>query len=70
MTENLSPDATSARLLEMAETFARQGRPAMAEAARRAAVSPSPPISWRPATPRPDASDAGPRWVWSSTRRP
>ena len=35
------------RLLEMAETFAQQGRPAMAEAARRAAVRPSPPLPWR-----------------------
>ena len=35
------------RLLEMAETFAAQGRPAMAEAARRAAVRPSPPLPWR-----------------------
>ena len=38
------------RLLEMAEAFAAQGRPAMAEAARRAAVRPSPPLAWRTRT--------------------
>ena len=53
--------SVSDRLLDMAQTFALQGRPAMAEAARRAAVRPSPPLAWRsPAQPLDDELDTPP----------
>ncbi len=53
--------SVSDRLLDMAQMFAQQGRPAMAEAARRAAVRPSPPLAWRsPAEPLDDEPDASP----------
>ena len=57
-----APDRPSVadRLIEMAEAFAAQGRPAMAEAARRAAVVPSPPLAWR-ARPRPEEAGRRPR---------
>lgn len=50
------------RLLEMARTFAAEGRPAMAEAARRAAACPSPPLEWRsrPVVPLADDGDLSP----------
>ena len=58
------------RLLEMAEAFAAQGRPAMAEAARRAAVRPSPPLAWRyRASPLADDLDARPTGMTGRAQR-
>ena len=61
MTHATDRPSVTDRLLEMAEAFAEQGRPAMAEAARRAAVRPSPPLPWRSrVSPLADDLDARP----------
>ena len=57
-----SPSVTD-RLLDLAATYARQGRPAMAEAARRAAVVPTPPIEWAPRADRAGARSASFGWT-------
>ena len=63
----MSPSASSTtateRLLELAATYASQGRPAMAEAARRAAVVPTPPIEWAPRAGRAGARSASFGWT-------
>ena len=63
----MAPSSSSAtatdRLLELAATYASQGRPAMAEAARRAAVVTTPPIEWAPRADRAGARSASFGWT-------
>ena len=63
----MPPDARSTRdqLLALAERFDAEGRPTMAEAARRAAASPARPLAGRapvwPGRPHPRTDDADAR---------
>lgn len=64
MPEDSEPTSPSDRLLAMAAAFASQVRQAMAEAARRAAIHPGPPLEWRPpCTEAGEATSADRRWT-------